>query len=157
MFLKRKVDRRVPAIKDDAQLGLITCVWDRTGQMAKQSIPEWRESASVVSEVASEEKKGINGVERTVKKNMTNDGMIFEAHKRIVKLLSHMCDHIWRASVRSEKKCACVRTVKCSLYIRRRVHGSCHCLDAKLPERTKNLRSVQDNEWRLDSGEFDNG
>ena len=35
--------------------------------------------------------------------------------------------------------------------------GSCHCLDAKLSERTQNLRSVQDFEWRLDSGEFDNG
>ena len=82
----RKVDRRVLAVNDDAELGLITCVWDRTGQMARQSIPEWREAASVVSEAASEEKIGGNGVERTVNKDMTNDGMIFEAHKQIVKL-----------------------------------------------------------------------
>ena len=48
--------------------------------------------------------------------DMTNDGMIFEAHKQIVKPLSHVCYHIWRASVRSERKSACVRTVRWSLY-----------------------------------------
>ena len=36
----RNVDERVLAIDADAELGLITCVWDRTGQKAKQSIPE---------------------------------------------------------------------------------------------------------------------
>ena len=36
----RKVDRRVLAINVDAELGLITFVWDRTGQMTGQSIPE---------------------------------------------------------------------------------------------------------------------
>ena len=48
-------------------------------------------------------------VEGTINKDMTNHGMTFEAHKQIVKPLSQTCDHIWRASVRSEKKCACVR------------------------------------------------
>ena len=42
---------------------------------------------------------------------MTNYEMTFEAHKHIVKPLSQMCDHIWRASERSESKCAYVRTV----------------------------------------------
>ena len=36
---------------------------------------------------------------------------------------TQMCDHIWRASVRSEKKCACVRTVRCSLYTRLRTYS----------------------------------
>ena len=36
----RKVDRRVLATDIDAELGLITCVWDRIGQMARRSIPE---------------------------------------------------------------------------------------------------------------------
>ena len=72
-------------------------------------------AVSGVSEVAGEEKIGCNGVQGTFHKDMTDDGMIFEAHKQIVKPLSQMCDHIWRASVRSENKCACVRTVRCSL------------------------------------------
>ena len=85
---------------------------------------------------------------------MTNDEMTFEVHEQIVKPLSQTCDHIWRASVRSEKKCACVRTVRCCLYTSRPVHGSCHCPDAKLPE--KNLRSAQDYKWTPDAGELDN-
>ena len=50
---------------------------------------------------------------------MTNDEMTFEAHKQIVKPFNQTCTHIWRASVRSEKKCACVRTVRCCLYTTR--------------------------------------
>ena len=54
-------------------------------------------------------KIGGNGVEGTFNKDMSNDEMTLEAP------LSQTCDHIWRASVRSEK-CACVRTVRCCLY-----------------------------------------
>ena len=36
----RKVDRRVLATDIDANLGFVTCVWDRIGQMARRSIPE---------------------------------------------------------------------------------------------------------------------
>ena len=36
----RKVDRRVLATDIDAELGLITCVWSRIGQMARLSTPE---------------------------------------------------------------------------------------------------------------------
>ena len=75
------------------------------------------EAAGVVSEVAGEEKIGGIGVEGTFNKDMTNDGTTFEAHKQIVKPWSQMCAHIWRASVRGEKNCACVHTVKCSLYM----------------------------------------
>ena len=35
----RKVDRRVLTTDIDAELGLITCVWDRIGQMARRSHP----------------------------------------------------------------------------------------------------------------------
>ena len=111
----RKVDRRVLAMNVDAELGLTTCVWDRTGQMARLSTPERSgkgfvlipvgsasetisgvgeaaggvsEAHGFVSEVASEYKIEGNGVEGTFNKDMTNDGMIFEAHKRIVKPLS---------------------------------------------------------------------
>ena len=51
--------------------------------------------------------------------------------------------------VRSEKKCACVRTVRCYLYTPRRVRGSCHCLDAKLPERKQNweVRKTTNGIW----------
>ena len=37
----RKVDRRVLAIDIDENLGLITCVWDRTGQKARRFTSEW--------------------------------------------------------------------------------------------------------------------
>ena len=94
------------------------------------------EAVGGVSEAIGDEKIGGNGVEGTFNIDMTNDELTFEAHKQIVKLLSQKCDHIWRASVHCEEKCACVRTVRCCLYTSRRVHGSCHCLDAKLPERT---------------------
>ena len=43
------------------------------------------EIVGVGSEVASEEEIGGNGVGRTFNKDMTNDGMIFVAHKQIVK------------------------------------------------------------------------
>ena len=41
MFLGRKVVRRVLATDIGAELGLITCVWSRIGQMARPSTPEW--------------------------------------------------------------------------------------------------------------------
>ena len=109
------------------------------------------EAVGGVSEAVGDEKIGGNGVEGTFNKDMTNDEMTCEAHKQIVKPLSQTCDHIWRASVRSEKRVR-VRTVNCCLYMgqntsiisphdrfsrkTRCVHGSCHCLDAKLPQRT---------------------
>ena len=62
---------------------------------------------------------------------------------------------MFTCGVRSEKKCACMRTERFYLYTLRRVHGSCYCLDAILPERTKNLRSAQDYEWKTDSRELD--
>ena len=43
-------------------------------------------------------------VEGTFNKDMTNDKMTSAAHRQIVKPLSQTCDHIWRSSVRSEKK-----------------------------------------------------
>ena len=36
----RKVDQRVLATDIDAELGLITCLWDRIGQLARRSTPE---------------------------------------------------------------------------------------------------------------------
>ena len=72
------------------------------------------EAVGAVSEAVGDEKIGGNGVEGTFNKDMTNDEMTFEAHKH--KPLSQTCDHIWRASPRSEKKCPCVRTVRCCLY-----------------------------------------
>ena len=57
---------------------------------------------------------------------------------------------------RTQRESARVRTVKCYLYTSRRVHGSCCCLDTKLPERTKNLKSAQDHKWNPDSSDFDN-
>ena len=64
--------------------------------------------------------------------------------------------HVASAARKSvEKKCACVRTVKCYLYTHHRVHDSCHCLDAK-SARKRNLRSAQDYKWIPDSGELDN-
>ena len=146
MFLERKVDRRVPAINDDAGLGLITCVWDRTGQMARQSIPEWREAASVVSEVACEEKIGGNGVERTVNKDMTNDG----------KNLRHTNkSHLACERAQQEKVCAGAYNEVFSVHTPSRSWQL--PLAGRETARKKNLRSVQDCEWRLDSGEFDNG
>ena len=65
-----------------------------------------RETVGVGSEVASEEKMGGNGVEGTFNKDMTNDGMIFETHKQIVKPLSQVCDHIWRARQEKVRVCA---------------------------------------------------
>ena len=43
------------------------------------------EAAGVVNEVACEEKIGGNAVEGTFNKDMTVDGMVYEAHKQIVK------------------------------------------------------------------------
>ena len=78
----------------DAELGLITCVWDRTVQMARQSIPERSctgfnlipisgagEVVGGVSEVVGEEKIGGNGAEKTFSKDMTDNKMTFEARK----------------------------------------------------------------------------
>ena len=39
------------------------------------------------------------------------------------------------------------------LYTSRRLHGSCYCLSANLPVRTKNLSSAQDYEWNPHSSE----
>ena len=87
---------------------------------------------------------------------MTNDEMTFEAHKQIVKPLSLEPRGCLRVQCAARKMCACVRTVRCHLYTpHRRVHGSCHCLDAKLLGGTK-MGSAQNYEWNPDSGELDN-
>ena len=81
-----------------------SCVWDRIGQITRFNlipVSGVTEAASGVSEAVGDEKIGGNGVEGTFNKDMTNDGMIFEAHKQIVKPLTQTYDHIWRASVRS--------------------------------------------------------
>ena len=122
----------MPAADIDVDVGLITCVWDRIGQMARRSTPERsrthgfnlipvsgvREVVGGVSEAVSDEKKRGNGVEGTFNKDMTTDGMIFEAQKQIVKPSSQTCNHIWRAwACATRKKCSCVRTVRCYLFI----------------------------------------
>ena len=85
---------------------------------------------------------------------MTNDGMTVEAHKQIVKPLSQTYDHIWRASVRSEKKSACVRAVRLS------VHPVAFMAVATVWTRNcqkeEKLRSAQDYKWSPDSDELDN-
>ena len=48
-FSGRKIDRRVLAADVDAELGLITSVWSRIGQMARRSTPE-RSRARVKSD-----------------------------------------------------------------------------------------------------------
>ena len=92
-----------------------SCVWDRIGQMTRWSTPRAelhtgftlmpvsgvREAVSGVSEAVGDEKIGGNEVKGTFNKDMTKDGMIFEAHKQIVKRLNQTCEHIWRASVHS--------------------------------------------------------
>ena len=39
LFLVRKLDRRALATDVDAELGFITCVWSRIGQMARRLHP----------------------------------------------------------------------------------------------------------------------
>ena len=51
--------------------------------------------------------------------------------------------------VRTRTMCVCARTRRCGVYTRRRVHGSCHCLDAKLQKKRQlqprlQLRSCMD-------------
>ena len=85
-------DRRVVATDIDAELGLITC--DRPDGQTVHTRAELqkgfnmipvsgvREAVGGVSEAVDGEKKGGEG---TFNKDMSNDGMIFEAHKQIVK------------------------------------------------------------------------
>ena len=67
---------------------------------------------SGVGVVVGDEKIGRNEVQGTFNKDLTNDGMIFEAHKQIVKPFSQTCDHIWRAQACAERKRArvCARS-----------------------------------------------
>ena len=64
----RRVDHGVLATDINAEHGLITCAWDRTGQMARQSMPERSCTGadlipvSGVGDVVGEEKIGGNGV-----------------------------------------------------------------------------------------------
>ena len=140
----------------DAELGLITCVWDRPDGPLPSGVAQGfnlipvsgvREAAGGVSEAVGDEKIGGEG---TFNKDMSNDGMIFEAHKQIVKPLSQTWSHLARAGLRNEKTCVCVRTVSCYLYTSRRVHGSCYCLDAKIVR--KNKKSEKCSRLRMESG-----
>ena len=115
------------------------------------------EAVGGVSEAVGDEKIRKRVSKVTFDKDMANDEMTFEAHKQIGKPLSRTCTHIWRASVRSEKVRVCVRAREVFVCTHpRRVHGNCNCLEAKLPERRKNLRSAQDYTWSPDSGDLDN-
>ena len=74
-----------------------------------------------VSEAASDEKGGGNGVEGTFSKDMTNDQMTFEAHSQIVKPLSQTCTHIWRAQAVAQRVkvrvCAYGEVLVCTLAV----------------------------------------
>ena len=108
MFLVGRFYRRVLATGIDAELGLITCVWDRIGQ-GFNLIPFSGVGGTVggVSEAVGDEKIEGNGVEGSIQaKDMTNYEMTFEAHKQIVKPLSQTCTHIWRAQACAARKSA---------------------------------------------------
>ena len=119
----REVDRRVLATDIKADLGLLSCVWERIGwpDCPTQSevahgfslipVSGVGEAVGGVSEAVGDEKIGGNGVEGTFNKDMTNDGMTFETHKQIVKPLSQTCNHIWRVRTCGTRRSArvCVR------------------------------------------------
>ena len=126
------------------------CVWDRTGQTAK-SIPE-RSSARLWSDSSRQRRRGSRcrqwgrkwreNERKRGRRNIQqrhdqwwNDFLRQQTNRQA---LSQMCDHVWRASVRW----GVAHTVH-------RVHGSCHCLDAQLPERTKNweVRKTTNGDW----------
>ena len=87
----------------DAELGLITCVWDRIGERFTQGfklIP-----VKGVGEAAGGDKIGGNGVEGTFNKDMINDEMT-EAHKQIVKPLSQTFWCAQACAARKVRVCA---------------------------------------------------
>ena len=92
-------------------------------------------SQSGVGVVVGDEKEGGNGVKGTFNKDMTNDEMTFLDTQRNVRPSSQTCNQMWRAQ--REKVRVCAYDEVLSVHLPRRVHGSCHCLDAKLPERRK--------------------
>ena len=87
---------------------------------------------------------------------MTNDEMTFEAHKQIVKPLTHRCDHIWRASVRSEKSARV--SVRCGVVCTSPVAFMTVATFSKRnsQKEQKHMRRAQDYKWSPDSGELDN-
>ena len=131
----RKVDRRVLATDIDAELGLTICVFGVGSARWPDGPPQSGvaqgfnlipvsgvgEAVGGVSEALRNEKIGGNGLEGIFNKDVTNDEMTFEAHKQTNRqaLFQNGYSHLACADVRSEKKCACVRTVKCL---------SVHCL-----------------------------
>ena len=97
-----EVDRRALVTDIDAELGLITCVWDRIGQMARSHpTAKWHrgfllipvsgvdDAEGRVREQVGEEKIGGNGRNGTSKRDMIRDGMIL----RNTQHLSHTCSH----------------------------------------------------------------
>ena len=111
---------------------------------------------SGVSEAVSDEKKGGNGSKEHSTETWSKMKWLLWHTKQ--KPSSPWAKRVITSGVRAcaaRKKCECVRTVKCCLYKARRVHGSCHCLDAKLPER-KIVEVRKDYTWSPNSGELDN-
>ena len=115
----KKFDRCMLATDIDAELGLITCVWDRSARWPdgpSQSgvghgfclipVSGVGEAGGGIRETEGDEKIGGNGVEGTFNKDVTNDEMTFEAHKQIVKPLSKTCNLISRAKACAARKSA---------------------------------------------------
>ena len=73
----RKIDRRLLATDVDAEVGLITYVWSRIGQMVHTKAESRTGSVSGVGVVADEVKTRGNGISGTFKRDMTKDEMAF--------------------------------------------------------------------------------
>ena len=101
----RKVDRRVLTADVDAELWLISCVWNRNCQIARWPTPQRSRAraipvGSVVDEVKTGGKEENSGV----------DGMILRRHTELLKHLEPMRVH-WMKCDTQRETCAhaCVR------------------------------------------------
>ena len=103
----------------DAEIGLITCVWSRIGQMTRQSTPVAHKFSLIP----------VSGVGGVVDEDKTEGKQRTQEHPRVTNIFSQnacaldeMCD--MRHATR--KTCACVCKMSCYLYTFRCTYKHSH-------------------------------
>ena len=137
-----EVDRCVLVAEIDAELGLITCVWDRIGQMARHSTP--RRSGTGGSSDSSQwcrwcgKSRQRTGWWRESRRKRTNTEQSRETWLKMEWCWdTHNTWQSWATravitcEVRTRRMRVCVRALRCSVSPPRRVHACCYWLSAK--------------------------
>ena len=120
---------------------LLSRVWSRVGNTARHSTPSSRDAGGLLVPVS-----GVDDAEDRDREQVGEEAI---KGKRLTRMPNKdmMEPNVSETSVTHQectrKMCVCVCAGRCDVYTHRRVHGSCYCVDAKLPKQQQQLQQLR--------------